>query len=65
MFTDVVSGKTFDRPGLTALMKEARPGDTLADIRLDRLGRSLKELFDIVDQLNAQDTGLISLEEKM
>ena len=65
VFTDVVSGKTFDRPGLTALMKEARPGDTLAVIRLDRLGRSLKELLDIVDQLKAQDTGLISLEEKI
>ena len=65
VFTDVVSGKTFDRPGLNALIKEARPGDTLAVIRLDRLGRSLKELLDIVDQLKAQNTGLISLEEKL
>ena len=44
IFEDVISGKTFDRPGLFALLDYARSGDTLAVIRLDRLGRSLKEL---------------------
>ena len=39
VFEDVVSGKQFDRPGLSALMDHARPGDSLAIIRLDRLGR--------------------------
>ena len=38
IFEDVVSGKTFDRPGLSALLDYARSGDTLAVIRLDRLG---------------------------
>ena len=34
VFEDVVSGKTFDRPDLASLFDYARPGDTLAIIRL-------------------------------
>ena len=40
IFEDVVSGKTFERPGLSELLDYIRPGDTLAVVRLDRLGRS-------------------------
>ena len=63
VFEDVVSGRTFDRPGLAALFDYARPGDTLAIIRLDRLGRSLRELLETVDTLKEQEINLISLEE--
>ena len=56
-------GKTFDRPGLAALLDYARPGDTLTVIRLDRLGRSLRELLETVDTLKAREINLISLEE--
>ena len=65
VFEDVISGKTFNRPGLAALLDHARPNDTLAVIRLDRLGRSLKELHDTVDDLKARDVNLISLEERI
>jgi len=65
VFEDVISGKTFDRPGLTALLDFARPGDTLAVIRLDRLGRSLTELLKTVDDLKAREINLISLEEQI
>ncbi|MEO0664099.1 MAG: recombinase family protein [Pseudomonadota bacterium] len=65
VFEDVVSGKEFDRPGLAALMDHARPGDSLAITRLDRLGRSLKELLETVEHLKAQEIGLISLEERI
>jgi DNA invertase Pin-like site-specific DNA recombinase len=41
-FTDVISGKTFERPGLTALLDHLRPGDTLAVVRLDRLSSHRK-----------------------
>ena len=51
VFEDVISGKQFDRPGLTALLDHARPGDSLAITRLDRLGRSLKELLETVENL--------------
>jgi DNA invertase Pin-like site-specific DNA recombinase len=65
VFEDVISGKTFERPGLTALIDYARSGDTLAVIRLDRLGRSLKQLLETVDALKVQNIGLISLEERI
>jgi DNA invertase Pin-like site-specific DNA recombinase len=57
--------RQFDRSGLSALLDHARPGDSLAITRLDRLGRSLKELLEIVEDLKAQNIGLISLEERI
>jgi DNA invertase Pin-like site-specific DNA recombinase len=54
VFEDVVSGRTFDRPGLAALLDYARPGDAVCVVRLDRLGRSLKELLEAVDGLRAR-----------
>jgi len=65
IFDDVISGKYFERPGLAALINYARPGDTLAVTRLDRLGRSLKELLETVEKLQAIGIGLISLEERL
>ncbi len=65
VFEDVISGKQFDRPGLGELINHARPGDALCVIRLDRLGRSLKELLETVDDLKARGVDLISLEEKL
>jgi len=65
VFTDVRSGKSMDRPGLTELLAYARPGDTLAVVRLDRLGRSLGELLTIVTALKERGIALLSLEEKL
>ena len=65
VFEDVVSGKQFNRPGLSALIDHARPGDSLAITRLDRLGRSLKELLETVENLKTKNIGLISLEERI
>src|SRR5271169_1003096 len=65
VFTDVRSGKSMDRPGLTELLAYARKGDTLAVVRLDRLGRSLAELISIVEQLKTRGVALLSLEEKI
>ncbi len=65
VFEDVISGKQFDRPGLNDLINYARPGDSLCVIRLDRLGRSLKELLETVDDLKSRNINLISLEEKI
>ena len=60
-----MSGRQFERPGLSALIDCARPGNSLAMTRLDRLGRSLKELLETVENLKDQDIGLISLEERI
>jgi DNA invertase Pin-like site-specific DNA recombinase len=65
VFTDVMSGKTMDRPGLVDLLAYARPGDTLAVVRLDRLGRSLGELLTTVTMLRERQIALLSLEEKI
>ena len=65
IFTDVVSGKRFDRPGLADLIDHARAGDRLCVTRLDRLGRSLRELLETVDDLKAHGIHLVSLEERL
>ena len=54
VFTDVISGKSMERPGLAELIAYARKGDTLAVVRLDRLGRSLTELLATVETLRSQ-----------
>lgn len=65
VFTDVKSGKSMDRPGLADLIAYARAGDTLAIVRLDRLGRSLAELLETVKMLRERQIDLLSLEEKI
>ena len=65
MFTDVRSGRNMDRPGLQELLAYARKGDTLAVVRLDRLGRSLGELLTTVTMLKERGIALLSLEEKI
>ena len=65
VFTDVRSGKTMERPGLEALPAYSRKGDTLAVVRLDRLGRSLGELLAMVALLKERGIDLVSLEERI
>ena len=65
VFTDVMSGKSMDRPGLAELLAYARKGDTLAVVRLDRLGRSLADLLATVSKLRDNGIALLSLEEKI
>ncbi|MBW4025646.1 MAG: recombinase family protein [Proteobacteria bacterium] len=65
LFEDVISGKEMKRPGLIALLDYARQGDALVVVRLDRLGRSLRELLNVVETLKARGIALISLEEKI
>jgi DNA invertase Pin-like site-specific DNA recombinase len=65
VFSDVISGKSMDRPGLAELLTYARAGDTLVVVRLDRLGRSLAELLAIVEDLRRRGIALLSLEEKI
>ncbi|MEN3145631.1 recombinase family protein [Ochrobactrum sp. WV_118_8] len=65
IFEDVISGKTFERPGLAELLKFSRNGDIVCVVRLDRLGRSLKELLETVDDLKARGLAFRSLEERL
>lgn len=65
VFTDTASGARADRKGLSDALDFARAGDVLVVWRLDRLGRSLKELVTLVEQLKAAGVGLESLMEKI
>ena len=51
IYTDQASGKTIDRPNLANCLKALRAGDTLLVWKLDRLGRSLRDLVNIVNDL--------------
>lgn len=65
IFTDKISGKEFNREGLTACMDYLRSGDTLVIFRLDRLGRSVKEMLDLCAQLENRHIKLVSLQDNL
>lgn len=58
-----VSGKTFERDGLEAALSTLGKGDTLVVWRLDRLGRSLSKLIELMDELGAKGIDFRSLSE--
>ncbi len=57
------SGKSRKRPELEKCLDAMRAGDTLVVWRLDRLGRSLKDLVEIVTELEGKEIGFRSLTE--
>jgi DNA invertase Pin-like site-specific DNA recombinase len=57
IYKDLASGRKDDRPGLGACLKALQPGNTLVVWKLDRLGRDLKHLINIVDDLNKHKVG--------
>jgi DNA invertase Pin-like site-specific DNA recombinase len=63
IFTDEISGSKTDRPGLNELLDFARDGDTIVVWRLDRLGRSVSHLVNLVEQLRLRGVGFKSLTE--
>ena len=58
LFEDKASGSREDRPGLKACLKALRGGDTLIVWKLDRLGRDLRHLVNIVHDLTRRSIGL-------
>jgi len=63
IYKDVGSGTIRRRPELDACLDYLRPKDTLAVWRLDRLGRSLRHLVELVAQLQSREIGFRSLTE--
>jgi DNA invertase Pin-like site-specific DNA recombinase len=57
------SGATVKRPALLRCLKTLRPGDTLTVWKLDRLGRSLRDLITMLDDLRARGVKFHSLTE--
>ena len=62
VFTDRASGAVEERPELARLFDHLREGDTLVVTRLDRLGRSLRDLVDTVGTLAERGVSLRSLD---
>jgi DNA invertase Pin-like site-specific DNA recombinase len=65
VFTDTACGATVERPGLAEALSCLRKGDALAVWKLDQLGRSLKDLLEIVTALEHRGFGFKSLRESM
>lgn len=63
IYTDKMSGRRDDRPGLTALLDYARDGDTIVVWRLDRLGRSMAHVLRTVEQLQQRQIRLTSISD--
>ena len=65
VIVDTASGKNSQREGLNLLKTILRAGDVLVVWRLDRLGRSLKDLIEWMNYLEEMGVGFESLQEGM
>ncbi|BAS09320.1 DNA-invertase [Arthrobacter sp. Hiyo4] len=61
IYKDTISGTKSQRPGLDQALDNLRDGDTLVVWKLDRLGRSVKDLLDFAGGLNDRGVGFVSL----
>src|ERR687895_1481843 len=65
IYTDTISGVKSERKGLAEALDYIRGGDTLVVWRLDRLGRSLKDLIERITELHSRKIGFKSLTEQI
>lgn len=65
VFTDKMSGSRNDRPGLKEALSHLRKDDTLVVWKLDRLGRGVKGLVDLVTDLEAQGVHFQSVTDQI
>jgi DNA invertase Pin-like site-specific DNA recombinase len=65
IYSEIISGQNAKRPELTKLLDRIQTGDTLVITAVDRLGRSLKDLLDIISNLKEHSINFQSLKEQM
>ncbi|AUV36958.1 TPA: recombinase family protein [Klebsiella pneumoniae] len=65
VFEDMASGKNARRPGLKRALRRLRPGDVLVVWKLDRLGRSVRDLITLVSELQARGVNFRSLTDSI
>lgn len=65
IFEEKISGTLRKRPVLDELLKTLRPGDTLAVYKLDRLGRTVKGLIELVEYFNKEEINFVSICENI
>jgi DNA invertase Pin-like site-specific DNA recombinase len=61
IFTDKASGATHQRIGLDTCLAQLRDGDVLLVWRLDRLGRSVRHLVTLIDELRERNVGFVGI----
>lgn len=62
-YKEIASGAKSKRPVLDEIIEQLRPGDILVIWKLDRLGRSLRHLVELVGELMSKDVGLQSIND--
>jgi DNA invertase Pin-like site-specific DNA recombinase len=65
IFEDTISGSKSEREGLDKLLKYIRRGDTVVVWKLDRLGRSLRHLIELIQMFNDRGIGFKSIQENI
>ena len=65
VFAEKMSGKNTNRPELKAMLEYVREGDTLYIESISRLGRSTKDLLNIIDVLQKKGVTLVSSKENI
>ena len=65
IYEEKMSGKIKDRPALDEALNFMRKGDTLVVWKLDRLGRSLRHLIEVINKLMDEGMYFMSLQEKI
>jgi DNA invertase Pin-like site-specific DNA recombinase len=65
LYVDKRTGATLDREGLKTLLGYARPGDCIVVYTIDRLGRNLREVLNVIHDLKARGVGLRSLADPL
>ena len=65
VFQEKATGKSRERPELTTCLRTLRKGDTLVVWKLDRLARSLKDLVEVIHDLEQRQVGFRSLTESI
>lgn len=65
IFEDKISGKVSDRPGLKKVLRTLSEGDTLVVWKLDRLGRSMRHLVGLVEELREKGVNFRSLTDSI
>ena len=65
VFEDVISGARWERQGLKNMISQLRAGDVVTVWRLDRLGRSLRDLIEIINDLEDRGVGFQSITEHL
>ena len=65
IFTEKVSGAKDNRTELNRMTEKLRKGDTVCVVRLDRLGRRMMKLIELINQFKEQEVAFISLENNI